>query len=116
MMPVQTWVFRARCTRVVDGDTLDVVIDQGMHTQRTERVRLLGVNAPELHGATREAGIVARSWVDAWIVAAGLGTWPLVIQTYKADVFGRYLATIWRGDKGEELNASLVTAGMAAPA
>lgn len=99
------WIFPARCERVVDGDTLDLLIDQGMRVYRRERVRLLGVDAPEVRGSTAQAGADALAWVRSWLAAAG-GEWPLTVRTTKADSFGRYLARIWRGD-GAELNADL---------
>ena len=115
--PAQLWVYRARLERVIDGDTLDVTIDCGFHGFRTERLRLLGVNTPERKGATRAAGDEALRFVQTWLglaaVAAG-GAWPLVIQTEKADAFGRFLATVW-GVDGACLNADLLATGHAVP-
>ena len=39
--------YRAEVIRVVDGDTVDVLIDCGFSTFRKERVRLHGIDAPE---------------------------------------------------------------------
>lgn len=105
------WAYRARVERVVDGDTLDVTIDQGLHTHRTERVRLLGVNTPETKGATKMAGRLATIYVEDWLAEAD-GDWPLIVQTHKGDAFGRYLARVWRGD-GRCLNDDLLAAGHA---
>lgn len=118
-IPTQAWVFRARHTKVVDGDTLDLVVDAGFRATRTERVRLLGVNTPERHGPTRAAGDAARAFVIDWLPApltsALTGDWPLLIQTRKDDVFGRYLATVWRLSDGACLNADLLSSGNAVP-
>lgn len=108
------WAYRARCERVIDGDTLDVTIDQGLHTHRTERVRLLGVNTPELKGATRPAGLAAAGYVTSWLGMAPYDDeWPLIVQTAKGDAFGRWLARVWRRSDGRELNADLLAAGHA---
>jgi len=40
--------YRAELDRVVDGDTLDVVIDLGFYIRIKERIRLEGVDTPEL--------------------------------------------------------------------
>ena len=114
-MPNHHWVFRARALRVIDGDTVDVEIDQGLHCRRIERLRLLGVNTPEMQKPTREAGEAAKAFTSRWVVRDGLESdpFPLVIQTVKADVFGRYLADIWRLVDGEHLNEALVEAGHA---
>ena len=39
--------YKAKLIRVVDGDTVDALIDCGFSTFRKERIRLYGINAPE---------------------------------------------------------------------
>lgn len=39
--------YKAKVVRVVDGDTIDLIIDLGFDTFRKERFRLYGINAPE---------------------------------------------------------------------
>ena len=39
--------YNAKCTRVVDGDTIDAEIDLGFDIKVTKRIRLGGINAPE---------------------------------------------------------------------
>lgn len=105
------WAYRARVERVVDGDTLDVTIDQGLHTHRSERLRLLGVNTPEVKGPTKMAGRLATIYVEDWLAEAE-GPWPIVVQTARGDAFGRWLARVWRAD-GRCLNDDLLAAGHA---
>lgn len=108
------WAYRAQLVKVIDGDTLDVVIDQGLHTHRTERLRLLGVNTPEIKGATRPAGLAAAGYVTSWLGAVSYDDeWPLIVQTHRGDAFGRWLARVWRRSDGRELNADLLAAGHA---
>lgn len=116
-IPGQAWVFRARLTAVIDGDTLDLIVDAGFRATRAERVRLLGVNTPERKGPTRAAGDAAAAFVADWLHApyALPADWPLLIQTSKSDVFGRYLATVWRIHDGACLTADLLAAGHAVP-
>lgn len=111
-MPPDIWAYRACLVRVIDGDTLDVTIDQGLHTHRTERVRLLGVNTPETKGATKMAGRLATIYVEDWLAEAD-DEWPLIVQTARGDAFGRWLARVWRRSDGRELNADLLAAGHA---
>lgn len=112
-IPAQLWVYRARVERVIDGDTLAIRLDQGLHTERVEQVRLLGVNTPEVKGASRPAGLAATAFVKRWLSDAG-GDWPLVVQTEKSDAFGRFLATVWDA-AGRCLNDDLLSAGHAVP-
>lgn len=108
MIPAQQYVFRAVIKRIIDGDTLDADIDLGLHCHRLERLRLLGVNAPEMHGATAAAGQAAKDYVTAWLAGA-----DVVLQTYKSDAFGRYLATLYRSSDGACLNEDLLSSGNA---
>lgn len=107
------YTYRARCVKVVDGDTLDVVLDQGMHNTRTERLRLLGVNCPEMRGESRIEGKEAKSWVERliWNEVYNPGEWPLLLRTEKADAFGRYLAHVWRLSDGLYINQAIIDAG-----
>lgn len=120
-MPHAAYIYKAYCVGVVDGDTIDVYIDQGFHTYRRERLRLLGVNTPEMKGATLQAGRNARQYTIDWLATGGTGPtympvagkWPLIIFTEKADAFGRYLATVWRTKDGVCLNNDLISSGHA---
>lgn len=115
-MPDHLWVFRAKSTHIVDGDTIDCVIDAGFRSTRVERLRLLGVNAPEIHGPTKPAGDTATAFVVEWLrVGSALDPWPLILQTEKSDVFGRFLAQVWRIVDGANLNDDLLASGHAVP-
>tara|TARA_R110002020_G_scaffold29814_10_gene94205 strand:- start:483 stop:863 length:381 start_codon:yes stop_codon:yes gene_type:complete len=39
--------YNATCVRVVDGDTIDAMIDLGFGVHVKKRIRLAGINAPE---------------------------------------------------------------------
>lgn len=115
--------YRARCVRVVDGDTFDLVVDCGFQVSYQLRVRLALWNAPELKSvdpAEREKAAIARETAVQLLMQSQLApdlgatpTWPLIIESKKAggvkDAYGRYLAKIsfvqdgaW-ADLGEEL-------------
>jgi endonuclease YncB( thermonuclease family) len=114
-IPTQLWTVRARLERAVDGDTDDVTLDLGHGIYLQHRLRLLGVNAPEVHGATKPEGDAATAFARAWLAEAGNDAWPLVIQTHRDDAFGRYLSTVWRASDGTCLNDALLSSGHAVP-
>lgn len=114
---MDTYWRRARIERVIDGDTVEATIDLGFHLTARYRLRLLGIDTPELSAkdpAERDAARAAREFVEAWWGRASAGTvdaFPIDIRTEKADSFGRYLAEVlWAG---VSLNEALVTAGLA---
>ena len=41
------YTYNAKCTRVVDGDTIDAEIDLGFDVKISKRIRLSGIDAPE---------------------------------------------------------------------
>lgn len=123
-----TWEFRwqAFCTRVIDGDTALFFIDDGFNTFGIKRIRLANINCPEVHGATRAAGIAATVFTQTWLEAAMADhcvtlngdlsfDWPLQITTRKTDAFDRYVAIVWRDGDPISLNDALLASGNAIP-
>ena len=46
--------YKAKLVRVVDGDTVDAMIDCGFSTFKKERIRLYGIDAPESRTRDKE--------------------------------------------------------------
>lgn len=127
----KTIEFRAQCVRVIDGDTVDMVIDRGFRDYRLDRFRLYGIDTPEMNDkdpAVRLKAVEARDLMQSWLQPSGvlLGTgivrvtsWPLRIVTYKdPDNFGRWLVDIYMQDaEGKEfhVNQELLARGLAVP-
>lgn len=102
-----TYVRRATIVRVIDGDTFVADVDLGFHVTMTEAFRLSGVDTPEIHGDTAEAGFAARVFVVQWITDRGGKVW---LRSIKTEKFGRWLAEVY-DDRGESLRAAIITAG-----
>jgi endonuclease YncB( thermonuclease family) len=83
-----SYTYAAIVERVVDGDTVWALIDIGFDTVARKKLRLHGVDAPEL---TTAAGAEAHDHV-ARILPPGAA---IVIRSYASDAFGRFLADIF---------------------
>ena len=96
--------YRASLQKVVDGDTLDLSIDLGMHVYSRQRVRLLHVDTPE-RGQVGSAE--ATQAVKDWFTTHGTN---VVIRTYldKGDKYGRFLAEVFPHDGSECLGEWLL--------
>jgi micrococcal nuclease len=107
-VPFPGGTFRAVILRATDGDTLRCLCDCGFSVTRTLDVRLLGVNAPELHGgtvATRAAALRARDFLAQYEGRTAF------LVTRQAKSFDRYLADVVVD--GESLADLLLRRGLA---
>lgn len=96
--PDNLYHYRAKVISVYDGDTVRANIDLGLDTwTHNQPLRLSGLDAPELRGETREAGLAARAYLTSLI-----GTNPIIVETVKDDreKYGRLLVTIWVNGSG----------------
>ena len=87
------WTYRAKVVKVVDGDTVDVEIDLGFRVYHKVRLRLAGLNAPEVRGAEREAGLLSKYWLKAALDQSNGES--LYVQTKKTGKYGRWIATLY---------------------
>jgi endonuclease YncB( thermonuclease family) len=103
------YIYSAAVKKVVDGDTLDLTISLGFRMFTEQRVRLLGINAPE-HNTPE--GKKAIAFVKAWIDEHG----PVfTVRTHldEQEKYGRFLAVVLTDTS--ELGQALIDAGLAAP-
>ena len=83
--------------RVIDGDTLAVTIDLAPHDEADKKLRLRGINCPEMD--TPE-GKAAKRFVQNLIDQAK----AVIITTTKPDKYDRYLADVFLVlNSGEEI-------------
>lgn len=105
--------YKAMITAVYDGDTVTADIDLGLKTFiKGEKLRLNRINAPELRGAERPAGLVARDWLRSRVLGK-----TVLIETFKdkKGKYGRYIAELWLPEKEGFINVNdeLVRQGLA---
>lgn len=104
-------LFPALVTAVVDGDTVDATVDLGLDVQRTVRVRLAGVDTPELHGPTLAAGREARAFLRDWIAVRSN---RVRLQVEGRDKYGRIVGRLI-GHEGGDASRALLDAHQAIP-
>lgn len=91
--------YQAEIVKVVDGDTYEIDIDLGLSVWvRGERVRLFGVNTPEVYGVRRDsdeyrAGKAASDFVKSLLKKGD----SAIVETLKdkKGKYGRYLAVLY---------------------
>ena len=89
------YTYQAHVTKVYDGDTITVDIDLGLNVWvRNEKVRLYGINAPEVRGKERPKGLLSRDHLRKLVMDK-----DIIIETIKdkKGKYGRYLGAIMLG-------------------
>lgn len=102
--------YKAHIKAVYDGDTVTAVVDLGFLHYQEMKLRLYGIDTPELRGEEREEGLKVRDIVREMILDK-----EVEIHSYKdkQGKYGRYLATIMLD--GININQWLVDQGHAKP-
>lgn len=97
--------------RVVDGDTIDCSIDLGFNVILKKRVRMAGIDAPEIETKNpkeKELGMGVKTWLQNKV----LNKTNIIIKTELEDStekYGRILA--WLYIDGECINQTLINEG-----
>jgi len=101
--------YQAFVRKIYDGDTITVDIDLGFEViLRKQKIRLLKINAPEIRGKERAAGLKSRDALrnkigNKWII--------LKTKQDKKGKYGRWLGEIWL--ESECINDWLLSEGLA---
>ncbi len=101
--------YRGTVERIVDGDTIDVRLDLGFHVWTYIRLRLRGVNAPEVRGPEREAGLRTSAMLRERLPAGS----PISVASHKTGKYGRWIADVEH--MGRDIGECLLDQGLAKP-
>lgn len=85
-----TYVYKAIVVKIVDADTVDIMVDLGFLTSTKVRIRLFGIDAPELRtdeGKRAKAALLEKMPLGSKIIA----------KTFKipGDKYGRWLGKLF---------------------
>lgn len=115
-IPAEARTFRAKITRVKDGDTIET---DRLSFGVPEVVRLYGINTPEIHSAKcpeeRAAGEAARLYLENLAASAG---WAFSFADPFNEKFGRKTSKHIRftiNGKRVDPSAALIAAGHGVP-
>ena len=106
--------YHAEVVRVIDGDTVAVVVRAWPQVLIETRIRILGIDAPEIRGkcrAEKELAIEAREFVRVQLPVGS----KVTLRKVKPDKYaGRHDADVWTS-RGESVAALLIAKGLARP-
>jgi endonuclease YncB( thermonuclease family) len=101
--------------RVIDGDTFSCLADQGFGNLHKARIRLAGINTPELK---EPGGAEARQAVVTWLKDQGIPKEPrftvaTLLREREVRTFERWIGSVQDRLTGELLEDHLVAQGFA---
>jgi micrococcal nuclease len=100
---------------IVDGDTIDVLIDLGFDILFASRVRLAGIDTPESRTsdkAEKVLGLESKEYLKKYLKDAK----SVIIKTEKMDSsekYGRILGWVYINDDTESINDKMINDGYA---
>ena len=105
--------YRAKVTRIIDGDTIDVDVDLGFDVWLKNRVRMYGIDTPESRTRDKEEkyrGLLSKEYLKDSLK----GSKEVVLKTKKGEEtgqVGRILAEVWIN--GVNINKKMISEGYA---
>ena len=103
----------SKVIKIIDGDTIDVMLDLGFDIMYKSRVRLFGIDTPESRTRDvieKEYGLMSKKYLTDELKSAS----KLSIKTYKGEEtgkFGRILGDVFVD--GKSVNMKMVKEGHA---
>jgi micrococcal nuclease len=107
--------YKVKVTEVVDGDTLDVVIDLGFDIFTNKRIRLSGIDCPEsrtIDFHEKKLGLEAKEYLKHLLGNSA----NVVVKVIPSDTFekyGRVLGQVYVDSSAISVNDLLVSRGYA---
>jgi len=118
------FVYPAEVVRIVDGDTLDLIVDLGFRTYLRDRFRLYGIDTPETYGVKKDSeeyaeGMKAKLRLEELLALDNDGVVKVVTHKDKQGKYGRWLVdlfvTLPNSDEAIHVNQTLIEEGLAKP-
>jgi micrococcal nuclease len=99
--------------RVVDGDTIDVLIDLGFGLTKKERVRVAGIDTPESRTRNlyeKYLGKEAAAYLEEELLAENI-----IIKTEKDGKYGRMLGWLYKEGENISIQERMINKGYGWP-
>ena len=116
---MEKYVYKAKLERVVDGDTVDALIDLGFDTWVKKRIRYMGVDAWESRTrnlAEKEKGLAAKARNKELIEKISARPGYFLLKSHGLGKYGRVLGEIFIQDEDKNdinVNQLLIIEGHA---
>lgn len=106
------YTYKAKVVRVLDGDSVSALIDLGFRISFEIRVRLSGIDTPEIRGVERPQGLISKKRLEELVLDKEV---ILKTQKDKQEKFGRWLGELYIPNQQISVNELLIQEGLAKP-
>lgn len=96
------YLYLATIVSVYDGDTITVDIDLGFGVElKKQKIRLFGIDAPEVRGEERPEGLKTRDWLREKLLEGTV----VLLKTHRdrKGKYGRWLAEVSIDEEGDSV-------------
>ena len=103
--------YNATVVKVVDGDTIDAMVDLGFGTWKKVRIRMYGINAPESRTRDLEEkkkGLAAKARLVELLEEVDN---EFILVSHGVGKFGRCLGEIFLDKNSDSVNNLLISEG-----
>lgn len=105
--------YNAKLIRVIDGDTVDAMVDLGFNTWAKKRIRLYDIDAPEVRTKNLEEkkqGFIVKERLQKLLDSV---SGKFILLSEGIDKYGRCLGILLIGEQGEiHINNLLLSEGL----
>lgn len=96
--------YNGKVVNIIDGDTVDVVVQLGWGISINHRFRLYGINAPEISGEEKEFGLLSKQYLSSMIKDKDIIIYSI---EDKYDKYGRFLGVLYVDENNSKKNVNL---------
>lgn len=110
------YIYKITVTRVVDGDTVDAIIDLGFDIKFNKRIRLHGIDAPETRTRDKQEKKKGLAAKQRLIEIVERNDNILYLKSMDKGKFGRCVGILFEGDfLDQSVNDIMILEGHAEP-
>ena len=106
--------YKAKLLRIVDGDTIDALVDLGFDTWKKVRIRMMGMNAPESRTRDLEEkkrGLAAKDRLGEILSLENENFF--ILKSHGVGKYGRCLGEIFVEESKISVNQTMINEGHA---
>ena len=105
--------YNATVVKIIDGDTVDALVDVGFSIMTKKRIRFRGINTPESRTRDKEEKIRGLAAKDRVVELLSENDNKFVLKSHGVGKYGRCLGELFVDGHEESINQVLVNEGHA---